>query len=575
MISKELRRIVYDLGEFKGRLVVVAIFGIAMAACVVLVAAQTKSILDAMQFKDTAMLERAAWTTIALYLFLGVFRYIHIVTMNMTAEFVVQKYRELLQKKLMRLSWTFHGGYEMGAGGLISRVMSDVTVLQNGLRLVADLFREPVILVGLIVNLFLVNWRLTLTTLIIFPILVAFLKWISKTIKKFSILGQKELERVTATLKETLDGIKIIHSFNLEERLANKFKALGLEYLVSRKMVHSRVELSGPVTEFIAATVIMGIAIFIAHEITLGRATFGDFGSYLASLLMMGQPIRKIQESFVRIQETQVSAVRIFEILDDPNEVKESLNPQGFPENFESIEYKNVTFGYKSQKIVENFNLKIKKGETIAFVGASGSGKSTVINLISRFYDVSSGEISIGNLPIKNISLKSLRKNIAVVSQDVYLFNDTIRANLEFGSESATEAELKSAVKHAFAEDFIAKTEKGYDTVIGERGGLLSGGEKQRLSIARAFLKNAPILVLDEATSALDSASELEVQKGLDLLMKGRTVLLVAHRLSTISKADKIIVLQDGKIVETGSHQELMSQNGTYAGLWSIQQATH
>ncbi len=573
MISKELKRIVYDLGEFKGRLIVVALSGIAMALCVVFVARQTKYILDAMQFNDTAMLEQAAWTTIGLYFLLGIFRYIHIFTMNMTSELVVQKRREMLQQKLMKLSWTFHGSYQMGSGGLISRVMSDVSVLQNGLRLVADLFREPVILIGLLVILFRVNWQLTLSTLILLPILVLFLKWISKTIKKFSILGQKELERVTSTLKETLDGIKVIHSFNLEKIMAEKFKLLGFEHLKSRKMVHSRVELSGPVTEFIAASVIMGIAIYIAHQITIGQATFGDFGSYLASLLMMGQPIRKIQESFVRIQETQVSAQRIFEILDDESEVLESANPVLFPKNFSAIEYKNVSFGYKSQQVVQNFNIKINKGETVAFVGASGSGKSTVINLISRFYDVSSGEILIGGLPIKNIGLSDLRNHIAVVSQDVYLFNDTIRANLAFGLSDASDEQIRIAARAAHAEDFILGTENGYNTVIGERGGLLSGGEKQRLSIARAFLKNAPILVLDEATSALDSTSEQAVQKGLDQLMKGRTVLLVAHRLSTVSKADRIIVMSDGKIVESGTHQELMTQNGTYSGLWSLQQA--
>lgn len=572
MISPELKRIVYDLGEFKWRLVIVAVSGISMALCVVLVARQTKFILDSMQFKDTAMLQQAAWTTIGLYFLLGIFRYIHIFTMNMTSELVVQKRREMLQEKLMKLSWTFHGSYEMGSGGLISRVMSDVAVLQNGLRLVADLFREPVILIGLLVILFRVNWQLTLTTLILFPILVLFLKWISKTIKKYSILGQKELERVTSTLKETLDGIKVIHSFNLENIMSNKFKVLGLEYLKSRKMVHSRVELSGPVTEFIAASVIMGIAIYIAHQITIGQATFGDFGSYLASLLMMGQPIRKIQESFVRIQETQVSAQRIFEILDDTSEVKESSNPLAFPKNFESIEYKNVSFGYKSQLVVQNFNIKIRKGETVAFVGSSGSGKSTVINLVSRFYDVTSGEITIGDIPIKNIALSDLRSHIAVVSQDVYLFNDTIKANLAFGANDTTEEKISAAAKAAYAEEFILGTDKGYDTIIGERGGLLSGGEKQRLSIARAFLKDAPILVLDEATSALDSTSEQAVQKGLDLLMKGRTVLLVAHRLSTVSKADRIIVMSEGKIIESGTHQELMTQNGTYSGLWSLQQ---
>jgi ATP-binding cassette subfamily B protein/subfamily B ATP-binding cassette protein MsbA len=506
-----------------------------------------------------------------LYLLGGVCRYFHLYKMNFTGERVIQTLRHRLQQKFMRLNLSFHNNYSSGSGGLISRTMNDLFVVQNGLRMFADFFREPVLLIFLLGYLFYLKWKLTVIIFFVLPVILYFLKVISKTIKTHSIKGQQDLEIITGTLKESLDGVRIIQSFNLEQEMANRFGRQSETYLDSRKKIHQRVELSGPVTEFIASALVLTIYYFVALEISQGLATTGDFVSYLTALILLGPPIKKLQESYVRIQETSASAQRVFQILDEDSEVPQSPLALAFPRDWKKIEYKNVSFRYGHEPIIKNLNLTINRGEIVAFVGASGSGKSTIVNLLGRFFDPTSGTIEIDGVNISHMSLKDLRHHIALVTQDVFLFSDTIENNIWAGDFQKSKDGVVPAAKSANAHTFIEKMPKGYQSSVGDRGNLLSGGEKQRISIARALFKDSPILILDEATSALDSVSEIEVQKGLDHLMEGRTALVIAHRLSTVAKADRIVVLRAGEIVEMGSHAELLEKKSEYWKLYELQ----
>jgi ATP-binding cassette subfamily B protein/subfamily B ATP-binding cassette protein MsbA len=489
----------------------------------------------------------------------------------MTAEKVAIHLRHRLQKKFMNLNLTFHNTFQAGSGGLMSRVLNDITIIQNGLRMFADFFREPVTFIGLLGYLFYLDWKLTASIFIILPIILFFHKTISKSIKKYSVKGQEDLEKITATVKESLDGVRIIQSFNLENVMSQRFEREANEYLFSRKRIHQNVELAGPVTEFITTALVLGLMTYMGLKITNGVATTGSLIAYIGVLLQLGPPVKKFQESYVRLHETNVAAGRAYSLLEDPNEVPQAKATKSFPVDWKTITYRNVSFSYGKDQILKNVNLTIQRGEIVAFVGASGSGKSTIVNLLERFFDPTQGEILIDEVPIRDIDLKELRAHIALVTQDVFLFSDTIEKNIWAGNFDKSAMGVIDAAKSANAHGFITRTPDGYQNRVGDRGNLLSGGEKQRISIARAIFKDAPILILDEATSALDSQSEVEVQKGLDQLMQGRTAFVIAHRLSTVAKASKIIVMKSGEIIETGTHQSLLEQMGEYHSLHQLQ----
>lgn len=571
MIPIEIRKILRELIPFKKTLIIVAVAGIAMALAQGGIATMIKPLMDTLQNSTQAniyftqdYIAEISLKILGLYIILGISRYYHLYLMNFVGEQVIQRMRHRLQQKFMRLNLSFHNNYASGSGGLISRTLNDMTVIQNGLRMFADFFREPILMIYLLTWLFILNWKLTLTIFIVLPVILVFLKTISRTIKTHSIKGQQDLETLTGTLKESLDGVRVIQSFNLENKMSDRFETQAQTFLHSRKKIHQKVELSGPVTELIAASLVLVIFYYVAIEISAGKATLGDFLSYLTALLLLSPPIKKLQESYVRIQETVAASQRVYQILDEASEVPQATEPLSFPKNWKQIEYKNVSFRYGGDWILRNLNLTVQRGEVVAFVGASGSGKSTIVNLLERFFDPTEGEIFIDNVPIQKIDLKELRQNIALVTQDVFLFSDTIESNIWSGDYSKPKEHITTASQAANAHSFIEKMPLKYQSPVGDRGNLLSGGEKQRVSIARALFKDAPILILDEATSALDSASEVEVQKGLDQLMHGRTAFVIAHRLSTVSKASRILVIKSGTIVESGTHQELLSKQGEY-----------
>jgi ATP-binding cassette subfamily B protein/subfamily B ATP-binding cassette protein MsbA len=437
--------------------------------------------------------------------------------------------------------------------------------------MIADLFREPLLAILLLGNLFYLNWRLTLVIMILLPLILVFLKQISRSLRKYVLFGQENLERITSIIKESIDGVRIIQSFSLEKLMQSKLNDQTEEYLNIRKKVHARIEIMGPVTELVATAVILGIFFYFSVEVAKGNTTTGAVLAYITSMLMINQPIKKLQESYVRVQETIVAADRVYQILDNKEVVHDPVNPKPFPKDWKTIHFKNISFRYGQELILDNIDFSIQRGQSVALVGESGSGKSTIVNLLERFYEPSQGQVLFDDTNILDVSLQELRSQIALVSQDVFLFSDSVRSNIKSGNPEISDDVMTEKSKRANAHDFIGRLGEGYSSRVGDRGSLLSGGEKQRISLARAFVKDAPLLILDEATSALDSSSEREVQAGIEALMQNRTSLIIAHRLSTIQNCDCIYVLKKGKIVEYGTHQNLIAQKSEYYRFHQLQ----
>ncbi len=569
-MPSELKSTLKELLAFKKYLIVVAVTGIIGAACKGYISIFNKQMFNAAETNPDS-LRSLAWVGALLAISIGISRYFHIYLMNLAAENVSQVLRQKLQAKFMRLNLKFHNTYAAGSGGLISRTMNDIRIIHDGLRLFADLFSAPLLFIFLIGSLFYLDVTLTTYILLITPVLLFFLKLISKGIRKYSIFGIEQLEKITSTIKETLDGVRTIQAFNLEPRMEKRLTDQGAEFVGMRKKVHSLIESMGPINEFIATFLILAVVYHFSLKISQQQATTGSMMGFITALMMTNEPLKKFQEAYVRIQETRIAAARVFSLLEENSEVIESPTATDFPHDWTTIEYRNIDFSYVNEKLINNFSLKVKKGQAIAFVGESGSGKSTLANLLARFFEPQAGEILIGNKNIKEIKLAELRKNIGLVSQDVFLFSDTIHNNILASKENSDMQAVELSAKAAHAHDFIMRLPAQYQTQTGERGNLLSGGEKQRIGIARALLKDAPILILDEATSALDSISEEQVQKGLEVLMKGRTTFVIAHRLSTIQNADLILVLNKGNIVERGTHAELIAVKGEYSRLFELQ----
>ena len=570
MISAEIKFVIKNLLKQKRKLILVGITGITGAACKSYMSIFIQRMIDASSSQDKLM--SIAWIGLALAATVAISRYFHIFTMNVVSENVSQDLRQQLQYKFLNLDLKFHNNYMTGSGGLLSRTFNDVRIIQDGLRLFADLFSAPLTFVLLIVALFTLDFHLTLYILLVGPLLAFVLARLSRSIRKYSLMGIEQLEKITSTIKESLDGVRTIQSFSLQNILSGKLKKEGSEYIHMRTMIHGRIEFMGPFTEFLATFIVLAIFFYFSNKIGLGQATTGSLMGFITAMLQINEPIKKFQEAYVRLQETKVSAIRIKSMIEEKSIIEENQNAEKFPDQWSEINYKNITFSYSTDQILlKDFSLKIKKGQSVAFVGESGSGKSTVANLLARFYDPQNGEILIDQKNINQLSLSSLRQNISLVSQDIFLFSDTIEKNIQAGQSDYNSSRIVQCAMAASAHAFIQKMHLGYQTNVGERGNLLSGGEKQRIAIARAFYKDSPILILDEATSALDSVSEEQVQQGLEHLMKGRTTFVIAHRLSTVKNADIIVVLKKGQVVEIGSHAELIERGTEYFKLFQTQ----
>lgn len=553
------------------RLIIVLLVGIAISAVKAFVPDLLGRLPKAWESKDLDAALKIPLIIMGVWIMAAAGRYYHVFWMRYISDMVAVNLRRQLMDKYLTLNLSFFHSFVRGSGGLISRMLNDIVVIQAGLHKIADLVREPFMVAFAFGYLVYLDWRLTLFILVAAPIITSIMRSFARSLRKYSRQNQETMEDLTQVLKESLDGTRIVQSFNLEDEMRRRFNAVADRYLQSARKIISREEASGPVSESLASVFIAVVLIYIGDQTIKANLAIGDFLAFTAAVTFLQDSIKKLQGGYMKLQQSAVALERLRAILDNSSVVPEKANAQTFPKDWKDIEFRNVTFGFGHNLVLKNVSLRIQRGEVVALVGSSGSGKTTLANLLPRFFDPSEGEILIGGVPILNMNLKSLREHVALVAQDVFLFSDSIEKNIWAGNFSGSPDQIERAARLANAHSFITATKEGYQSRVGDRGSLLSGGEKQRLSIARAIFKNAPILVLDEATSALDSENELEVQKGLDQLLVGRTALVIAHRLSTIAKADRILVLKQGQIVEQGSHQQLLDRQGEYYRFFQIQ----
>ncbi len=558
------------LRPYRGTIIFTLVLGVMLSGLGIAIAKLVKIVVDDILVnKNAAMLYQAPLIIVGIYLASGIVRFAHMYLLRYTGDRVSVDIRNALQKKFTEISLHFHMDHP--SGELISKTTNDVNWVQLGLTLLADVIREPINAVALLAYLFYTNWQLTLITLMILPVLILASRSLGRSVRKYSRLMQSSNESIIGTLKETLDGIRIVKAFRLEKIQQKKFEATSDEFLHTRRKILSREELSGPVFELLAAAVLSGILLFVGNQVIHGKSTPGDFVSFIFVLGLFQAPIKKLQDAHVRLQHTVASGKRVFDLLAYPQKINESPNPSNWPSSWSAINFKDVRFGYHETEVLKSLNLQVRRGEMIAIVGPSGSGKSTLMNLLLRFFDPTKGAIEIGNVDIREMRLADIRFQMALVTQDVFLFDDTIANNVAAGLPLDA-GRVTQCLQDAYILDHVRTMPEGIFARVGERGGRLSGGERQRISIARALYKNAPILILDEATSSLDSQSESYVQLALDRLMEGRTTFVIAHRLSTVKRADRIVVLSEGRIVEEGSHSELIERTGgVYRNLHQIQ----
>ncbi len=486
---------------------------------------------------------------------------------------VVRDIRNQLYGKILNLPLGFFS--EERKGDIIARMSGDVQEIETSIMSSLDmLFKNPILIIAYFGTLIVISWQLTLFTLIVLPIMGWFMGLVGKKLKRKSLVAQGMWSDLMTQVEETLGGLRIIKAFNAEQNMSKRFFSSNDEYRDTISRVNIRQQLAHPMSEFLGTVLIVIVLWFGGTLILNNNSSINapSFIFYLVMLYSLINPLKEFSKASYNIPKGLASMERVDKILKAVNNMKESEHPAQLTELKEKIEYRNVSFKYDNQWVLKHINLTIEKGKSVALVGQSGSGKSTLVDLLPRFYDAQEGELLIDNINVKDASLYDLRHLMGNVNQEAILFNDTFYNNIAFGVKNATREAVIEAAKIANAHEFIMASEQGYDTLIGDRGGKLSGGQRQRISIARAILKNPPILILDEATSALDTESERMVQEALEHLMKNRTTIAIAHRLSTIRNADEICVLHEGEIVERGKHEELLALNGYYKKLCDMQQ---
>jgi ATP-binding cassette, subfamily B, bacterial MsbA len=509
---------------------------------------------------------------VIMFLFKNLFRYLAMYSIAPLRNGIMMDLRNKTYAKIVSLPLSYFSDEKKG--DVISRISNDAQEIEwTVLTSLEMLFKDPINILCFLTAMIYWSPDLTLFVFVSLPISGFIIGRVGKSLKETSSRGQSKMGSLISMVEETISGIRIIKAFNAEEQTKNRFYSLNLKYKNLMVKMYRKRDLASPMSEFFGVIVMVLVIWYGGNLILSGESSLkaSEFIAYIALFSQLIPPVKSFTTAYYHIQKGAASEERINEILLSNEKIHEQDNPLEIKEFQHHIQFKNVCFSYESEKVLSDIELNIKKGTTLALVGASGSGKSTLVDLIPRFYDPTEGEVLIDGISLKELSLKSLRNLLGIVSQDSILFNDTIFNNIAFGKSNATMQDVEEAARIANADEFIESLDNQYNFNIGDDGNKLSGGQKQRISIARAILKNPPILILDEATSALDTESEKLVQDAINNLMKNRTVIVIAHRLSTIQNADEIIVLEQGKIIERGAHHALLALNGTYKKLYDMQ----
>ena len=547
-------------------------------ACMMVIALATsataflvKPALDDIFFnKDIKMLKLIPIVVVIIYFLRGLGMYGQAYLMNYVGESVIRRLRNSLYDHIQDLPISFF--HKEKTGTLMSRVTNDVGIIKGMVSTaVTGALKDAFSIVGLTAVIFYRDWKMALFAFIVLPIAFIPVVEFGRRVRKISTGCQEAIADLNSFLHETFAGNKIVKAFGMEPYEKKRFheKALNLFKLEMKAVIAS--SLSSPIMEFLGGLGIAFIIWYGGSKVISGTSTTGTFFSFMAAVLMLYDPVKKLSGLNNAIQQGLAASDRVFDILDRKSEIAEDDNPVEIQSQPHSVTFDNIFFKYDEEMILKGITLDVKAGEILALVGMSGGGKTSLVNLIPRFYDVSRGAILVDGIDIRKASIASLRKQIAIVTQEPILFNDTVKNNIAYGNQNASQEDIENAAKAAYAHDFIESFPDKYDTIIGELGSRLSGGEKQRICIARALLKDAPILILDEATSSLDAEAEMLVQKALENLMQGRTTFVIAHRLSTIDYADRIIVVVGGHIVEEGKQEELIANQGEYYKLYKMQ----
>lgn len=520
--------------------------------------------------KDTGIFLLVPVGIIVLFVLRGICRFTYDTTIKLAGQKAIQDIRNDLYSNTIRKDMAFYN--QQATGELMSRMTNDIGMMQEGMaNVVCGLFRDLISFISLLVVIFYRNWQLAILCFIVLPITIYPAQLIGKKIKNAARSSLNVMGGIGAILQETFSGIKVIKAFGLEGAVIERFRSENLAFLGQYKKFIKYESLAMPVSEMIISLGIAAVVWLGGSQVMSGRMSASELFSFIAAMIMLFNPVKKLQGSWNVVQRSSGGAERVFQLMDVQRLIIDQDTAVELGRVSGRVELCDVSFSYGDEPVLQNISLSVEPGRMVALVGPSGGGKSTLAALLMRFYDVSSGAILLDGHDLRAISLESLNRQFALVDQETTLFNDTIANNIRYGWTDASDAEVETAARAAFAHDFILDLPEGYATNIGDRGVRLSGGQRQRICIARAILKNAPILILDEATSALDTESEKMVQQALDNLMLNRTTFVIAHRLSTVLHADTIVVLEKGRIVECGSHADLVEGSGLYSRLHALQ----
>ncbi len=565
------RRLLAMVLANKGRLFLAMLCMLVIAAATSATAFLVKPVLDDIFIKqDATMLRLMPLAVVLVFLFRGLAMYGQEYLMNYVGEGIIRRLRDDLFDAIQDLPLSFYQREK--TGGLMSRITYDVNIVKTMVSTaVTSTLKDAFTIVGLMAVIFYRDWKMAAFAFIVLPLAFYPVIEFGRRVRRVSTSYQEAMGLLSSYLHETFAGVKIVKAFGMEGAEKRRFheKTRGL-FTLEMKAVVAR-SLSSPIMEFLGGVGIAFVIWYGGFKVLSGASTAGTFFSFTAAVLMLYDPVKKLSHLNNAIQQGLAAADRIFDVMETSSDIQDPVDPVALAPGGHHISFDNVSFGYTEALVLKGITLEAAQGEVVALVGMSGGGKTSLVNLIPRFFDVTHGAIRIDGVDIRKLRVADLRREIALVTQEPILFNDSVRNNIAYGRPQATEADIIAAAKAAYAYDYIMGFSEGFDTVIGELGGRLSGGEKQRLCIARALLKDAPILILDEATSSLDTEAEAIVQKAMDNLMAGRTTFVIAHRLSTVAAADRIIVVVDGRIVEEGRHEDLIARGGAYYKLYHMQ----